>query len=80
MKMRVLFYWVIAVWVATYAADHAVASSTTEIESVTTATASLANMVSVPEAARSTLLFIGILAVAYTYQRAWLNFRSRPTS
>lgn len=80
MKIRVLFYWVVSVWVATYAAGHAVASSATEVEAVTPASASLANMVSVPEAARSALLFIGILAVAYTYQRAWMNFRSSPMS
>lgn len=80
MKIRALFYWVVSVWVAAYAAGHALASSATEVEAVTPASGSLANMVTVPEAARSALLFAGILAVAYTYQRAWLNFRSSAAS
>jgi hypothetical protein len=75
MKIRSLIYWAVSLVIATYAAGHAFASAT-EIEAgVGPAAMPLVNFFAVPDSARSVLLFVGILAVAYTYQRAWANFR-----
>lgn len=80
MKIRSVIYWAVSLLIATYAASHAVASSA-EIEGVVSPAAlSFSTAVTIPDAARSMLLFIGIMAVAYTYQQAWVNFRRKSQS
>lgn len=78
MKIRSVIYWALSLFIATYAATRAAASSA-EIEGVVSPVAlNFTSAVTIPDAARSILLFIGIMAVAYTYQQAWLNFRRKP--
>ncbi|MBX7207845.1 MAG: hypothetical protein K1X78_06030 [Verrucomicrobiaceae bacterium] len=80
MKIRALVYWVLSVLVATFAAQRALGASS-EVEAVVASpAASLVSLGAVPDAARSVLLFVGIMAVAYTYQRAWINFRGDSSS
>jgi hypothetical protein len=80
MNIRALIYWVGTLVVATYAAGHAFASAP-EIETAVAPVANpFLNLLAVPDSARSVLLFVGILAVAYTYQRAWANFRGGPAA
>lgn len=80
MKFRSVTYWALSLFIATYAASHALASSA-EIEGVVSPAAlTFTNAVTIPDAARSALLFIGIMAVAYTYQQAWVNFRRKSES
>lgn len=74
MNIRIATYWAVSLVIATYAAGHAFAAS--EIDGIVApAEVPLVNLLAVPDSARSILLFVGILAVAYTYQRAWANFR-----
>jgi hypothetical protein len=80
MKIRSVIYWVACLFIATYAAGRAVASAPEIEATVTPASLSVASLLAIPDAARSVLLFMGIIAVAFTYHRAWTNFRSGPTA
>lgn len=80
MKIRALIYWVVTFVVAAYAAEGLSASAPEVEASLMPASHSISSILAVPDAARSALLFIGIVAVAYTYQRAWANFRSGPAA
>ena len=76
MKFRSVIYWGVSLVVATYASGLTVASAQNADPSLVSASiSSLAAGAAIPEFARSILLFIGILAVAFTYHRAWANFR-----
>ena len=80
MKIRSFIYWAACLLIAAYAASRAEASSS-QIEGVVSPAAmTFPSAVTIPDAARSALLFIGIIAVAYTYQQAWLNFRRKTES
>lgn len=77
MKIRSIIYWAASLLIALYAATQAEASSV-QVEGVLSPTAlNFPNSATIPEIARSALLFIGIMAVAYTYRQAWLSFRRR---
>ena len=80
MQIRSLFYWAVSLVIATYAAGHAMASLPEIEATVAPVPVSFSTLLAVPDAARSVLLFIGILAVAFTYYRAWMNFRLVPAS
>ena len=80
MKIRSLIYWVLSLVIAAYASGLASASAPQVEASVVPGSLSLSNLVAVSDSARSILLFIGIIAVAFTYHRAWMNFRSGPTA
>lgn len=70
--MRWLVYWSVVVAVAVMVA-HA-AATPHEAANVTVASGLLERPVPIGEE-RAILLGIGILAIAYTYQRVWLNWR-----
>lgn len=80
MNIRSLIYWVVSLVIATYAAGHAFAFGPGIETAVAPVAYPFVNLLAVPDSARSVHLFVGILAVAYTYQRAWANFRSGPTA
>jgi hypothetical protein len=80
MNIRAAIYWAISLIIATVAAGQTMASAPEVQATVVPASLSISNMVAIPESARSVLLFIGILGVAFTYQRAWINFRGKPTA
>ena len=69
--MRSTLYWLISSSVAALSM-HATAE-THHSEMPLAFTDALTHSAAVPEIARSILLGIGILAVAYTYRQAWLN-------
>ena len=79
MNLRSVIYWAICLVFATCAANYGMASGAEVQATVVPASLSITKIVAVPESARSVLLFIGILGVAFTYQRAWINFRGKPT-
>jgi len=75
--MRTILYWLTATAIAVLAAratDHPVDggsigwSADTEIR---------ADILPVPEPSRAVLLGIGIMAIAFTYRRAWLNLKRK---
>jgi hypothetical protein len=78
MKIRAITYWIICVLLA-FAAAHATGSSG-DAQIVAVTGAETLSTVAVPDSVRSLLLMAGILAVAHTYRRAWLNFRGQPAS
>ena len=86
MNIRVLFYWlvctILAVTASGYLAGRAHASDVTTLDAgAPNLQAAIPFQIEgIPELGRAVLLFIGIFAVAYTYQQAWINFRSSPES
>jgi hypothetical protein len=70
--MRWVVYWSVVVAVAVMVA-HA-AATPREAAEMPLASGVLERQVSTGEG-RAILLGVGILAIAYTYQRAWLNWR-----
>lgn len=85
MNFRLIFYWIVCVTVAVTSSGYLVGSAlgADEIPGqfpvVGPPTPAIFPLAGVSEIGRAALLFIGILAVAYTYQRAWMNFRSSPS-
>jgi hypothetical protein len=73
MKIRVITYWTVCVLLAFVAARATGSSGDAHVVAV--AGADTLSTVPVPESVRSLLLMLGILAVAHTYRRAWMNFR-----
>ena len=80
MKIRSLIYWTVSLVIAAYAAN-GISASAPEVEATVVPPAiSVSSLLAIPDAARSFLLFIGIIAVAFTYHRAWVNVRSGPAA
>lgn len=79
MTKRSVLYWLVCTVLAFFAAAHA-GESSSAVDAVSTATTVQANLVPVPESVRAVLLFLGIVAVAFCYNRAWVNFRRKPGS
>ena len=86
MNFRLMFYWLVCTTVAVSASGYMVgrAEATEVLQSGLEAPILQAaipfQIEGVPELGRAILLFFGIFAVAYTYQQAWVNFRSAPDS
>lgn len=76
MKFRSLCYWIASIVLAVYAAASANESPPANADSQ--AVAAVMSFGSLPDTSRSVMLAAGILAVAFCYHRAWVNFRSRP--
>jgi hypothetical protein len=72
--MRSALYWLTSTLVAVLCAK-AAATPHTDLE-VVASTVPRALGGSANDLMRAVLLAIGIMAVAYTYRRVWLNFRS----
>lgn len=74
MTFRSITYWFvcsIAAVIAVGAAEPGVVESATFELSNT----NLSTVQAVPEPSRALLLFAGIMAMAFTYRRAWLNWK-----
>lgn len=73
--MRAFFYWLVVTVIAVFAA-HA-----SDLEkgaaSVLWVPPSQLDVLPVPEPSRAVLLGIGIMAIAFTYRRAWLNLKRK---
>lgn len=79
MTKRSVLYWLVCTVLAFFAAAHA-GESSSAVDAVRTAATVQANVLQVPESVRAVLLFLGIFAVAFCYNRAWVNFRRKPGS
>ncbi len=71
--MRALTYWLASIFVAVLASRAAERGDNLVALGGETA----APLLAVPDSGRSALLGVGILAMAYTYRQAWLNWRRR---
>lgn len=78
MSKRSLLYWALCTLLAFFAA-HTMGSAA-HADPSAGATAMQVGLVSVPDSVRSVLLFIGIFAVAFCFNRAWLNLKRKPGS
>ena len=75
MSVRSITYWLVSCIVAAIAVSAAEPAS--ELALQFTLPASYASSVlPVPEPGRAVLLFAGILAMAFTYRRAWLSWKN----
>jgi hypothetical protein len=78
MTGRSILYWLIslafAVLVARAAEPAAVADGLTWMK----VEAASAHVLPVPEPGRAMMLFAGVMAMAFTYRRAWLNWKTVP--
>jgi hypothetical protein len=75
MTLRSLVYWFacsIAAALAVGATEPDLASTSTHASPLN---ASVHAILPVPEPNRAFMLFIGIMALAFTYRRAWLNWK-----
>lgn len=73
MRIKAIIFWTVSTLLAFVASD--AADATTDAAALSASAEPLGAM-AVAASFRSALLMAGILAVAYTYRRAWLNFRS----
>jgi hypothetical protein len=78
MTGRSILYWLIslsfAVLVASAAEPEPVVDSMTWVK----LDATEASVLPVPEPGRAMMLFAGVMAMAFTYRRAWLNWKTAP--
>lgn len=74
MSLRPLFYWIICFAFAVFVAQAAepVSADWMGAEGLQT------KILPVPEPGRAMLLFVGVMAMAFTYRRAWLNWKIGP--
>ncbi|MFN7562288.1 MAG: PEP-CTERM sorting domain-containing protein [Prosthecobacter sp.] len=74
MSLRSLLYWIICLSFAVFVAQAAEPAS-----AEWTGAEGLQNkLLPVPEPGRAMLLFAGVMAMAFTYRRAWLNWKTGP--
>lgn len=73
MRIKAIIFWTVSTLLA-FVASHA--ADVTADGVALSASPEPVGMVTVAASFRSALLMAGILAVAYTYRRAWLNFRN----
>lgn len=71
--MRALTYWLASVFIAVMAAKAAERADDWGAFSADP----LQPLLSIPDGDRSVLLGVGVLAMAYTYRKAWLDWRRR---
>ncbi len=69
--MRTLLYWLVCIFVAVLASRAAERGDGFE----TFSTGPVQLLLTVQDEGRSVLLGIGVLAMAYTYRKAWLGWR-----
>jgi hypothetical protein len=78
MSGRPLLYWIICLAFAFYVAHAAEPMAIHAATSWAGADELQSKLLPVPEPGRATLLFAGMMAMAFTYRRAWLNWKSGP--
>lgn len=74
MMLRSFLYWMICLAFALYVA-HAAEPAAADIAAWNGAQEVQAKLLPVPEPGRALLLFAGVMAMAFTYRRAWLNWK-----
>lgn len=76
MSSRSLIYWLVCVAVAAMAA-HAAEPTVMEGTALVLppAPSADATILPVPEPGRAVMLFAGLMAMAFTYRKAWLNWK-----
>lgn len=78
MSLRSLLYWFICITFAVYVAQAAEPLNPDTIAAWGSANALDSKLLPVPEPGRALLLFVGVMAMAFTYRRAWLNWKMEP--
>ncbi len=74
MSLRSFSYWFVCSIAAVIALNAAEPDMTTALDLQLPA-AGMSSVLPVPEPNRTFLLFAGIMAMAFTYRRAWLNWK-----
>ena len=74
MRIKAFIFWTVSTLLA-FVASHAADSSTDVIAVTPAGNPEPLGAMAITGSFRSALLMAGFLAVAYTYRRAWLNFR-----
>ena len=78
MSVRSLLYWFICITFAVYVAQAAEPLNPDTMAALSAGNALDAKLLPVPEPGRALLLFAGVMAMAFTYRRAWLNWKIEP--
>ena len=78
MSVRSLLYWFICITFAVYVAQAAEPLSPDTMAALSAGKALDSKLLPVPEPGRALLLFAGVMAMAFTYRRAWLNWKMEP--
>ena len=74
MSFRPVFYWLICSALAVMAVG-ATEPGLMDLDSFNPPSMSASSVQPVPEPSRALLLFAGIMAMAYTYRKAWLSWK-----
>ncbi|TDU81563.1 putative secreted protein with PEP-CTERM sorting signal [Prosthecobacter fusiformis] len=73
--MRKFFYWLTSLAIAVLAAG--ASEQGDDAAEILWTPASQLNALPVPEPSRAVLLGIGIMAIAFTYRKAWINLKRK---
>ncbi len=74
-RFRSILYWMCCTVFAVLAAKASDMTSSTSAEAALTLSHQMPDILPVPEPGRAVLLGVGILAIAFTYRKAWLNMK-----
>lgn len=75
MSARPTFYWLACIALAAMAAQAANAVAANEAAGFALTQGDANTLMPVPEPGRALLLFAGMMAMAFTYRRVWLNWK-----
>lgn len=75
MSARPTIYWIACIALAAVAAQEADAVVANEAAAVVLPQGDASMLMPVPEPGRALLLFAGMMAMAFTYRRVWLNWK-----
>jgi hypothetical protein len=78
MSGRTALYWLICLAFALFVARAAEPAATVDGVTWVTTDATASHILPVPEPGRVMMLFAGMMAMAFTYRRAWLNWKTAP--
>ena len=78
MTGRSFLYWLICLVFALFVARAAEPAAVVDGMTWVTADATASQILPVPEPGRAMMLFAGVMAMAFTYRRAWLNWKTVP--
>lgn len=78
MTGRSILYWLICFAFAVLVAPAAESTAVPDWLTWTKADANASHVLPVPEPGRAMMLFSGVMAIAFTYRRAWLNWKTAP--
>ncbi|SKA80007.1 PEP-CTERM protein-sorting domain-containing protein [Prosthecobacter debontii] len=75
--MRTILYWLATTAFAVAMAHSSGQSAAGEAADLLWAPSGAADVLPVPEPSRAVLLGVGIMAIAFTYRKAWLNLKRK---